>query len=128
MLDADILLPKNDSDHIEPIGVARLLKPRHPDFRGPAELTLLSPIDGAHGSAKISGRARLHLDEGYSASRGWLWPDGNQINVSMPVPESSLRDLPSVDVKPLLGHPLTADPHRLPFATHGPNLHHRVGT
>jgi len=61
VLDTDAILSKNDSNHIEPEGVAGLLKPRHPDLRRPAELALLAPVDRAHGSAEIRRRAGLHL-------------------------------------------------------------------
>lgn len=63
MLDADILISKNDPDHIESEGVSGPLKPRHPDLCGPAQLALFAPVHSSDWSAKSVRLSRFHFDE-----------------------------------------------------------------
>src|SRR5882762_1871263 len=113
----DVLHPyllrfKNDPDHIEPEGVARLLKARHPDLRRAAELALLFPVDGAHRAAEIARGPGLYLDECDGTTLG-LTSRCDEIDVAAAVPEPSLRDLPPVDGEPPRGDLFALDSHRL---------------
>ena len=122
VLDANFLCLKNDPDHIEPKGVARLLEARHPDLRRSAQLALLSPVDRAHGTAEIVRRARLHLDERDRPSPVTLIARGNQIDIAAPVSKPTLGDAPSVNLEPPGGDTLAPFSHRLPSLRHGREL------
>ncbi len=98
MLDADILISKNDPDHIEPEGVSRPLKARHPDLCGSAQLPLLSPVHSSDRPAKSVRLPRLHFDERDRATRVLLLTSRNEIDVAMPVAESMLGDVPTMNL------------------------------
>ena len=121
MLHADVLRAKDHADHIEPKGVTGTLKARHPDFGGPAELALLSPIDGAHRTAEIGGSASLHFYKRDGTGVAFEFRR-DQVYVAVTVPESTLSDLPAVNGQPLLRDALSTFPHRLADCCHGRNV------
>ena len=103
MLDADVLGAKNDPDHVEPKGVTGTLKARHPHFRGPAELALFPPAHRRSGPAERPGGPGLHFDERYRSPAPFtLGPGCDQIDVPVPVPETAIRYLPTVNREPSL--------------------------
>jgi hypothetical protein len=121
----DVLHPnlfrlKNDPDHIEAEGIAGLLKARDPNLSGPAELALLFPVDRAHGSAEIRRLSRFHFNE-RDHSPSAVSSSGDEIDVAVPVPKPTLRNLPAVDREPPLRHTLAPPSHGLPFGCHGAN-------
>src|SRR2546423_6972198 len=122
VLNAHCFRSKNDSDDVEPEGVARLLKTRNPDLRRTAQLTLLAPVHSPNWSAERIASACLHFDERYRAHRVRLPTLGDQIDVTMSVPKAMLDDAPAVDSKPLRRHPLSSHAHRLTCRCHGPNV------
>ena len=115
VLDADVLAAENYADDIETKGVTRTLKARHPDLRGAAELALFPPAHGGYGAAERKGSAGLNFDE----RNGSLGPVSgftcrDEVNVTMPILEPPLRDLPAVDREPPLRDFLAFEAHRLP--------------
>ena len=98
VLHTDLLLFEDHSDHIEPEGVSRPLKTRHPDLCGSAQLALLSPVHSSDRPAKGVRLPRLHFDERDRATRVVLLTSRNEIDVTMPVAESMLGDVPAVNL------------------------------
>jgi hypothetical protein len=96
VLDSDVISTKNDPDHVESKGVAGLLKARHPDLCGTAQLALLAPIDGADWATEIGGGAGFHFYECHRAGVA-LGLRRHEVDVAVAVPESALGDLPPVD-------------------------------
>ena len=115
MLDADVPGTKNHPNYIETKAVTGTLKARHPDFRGAAELALLLPAHRRYGTAERVGSSSLNFDEGY----GSLGPVPSftcrdEINVTVPVPEPALGDLPAVHREPSLRDALAFQSECLP--------------
>jgi hypothetical protein len=108
VLDADVLGAKNYSYYVEPEGVARTLKARHPDFCGPAELALLPPAHGSYRTAERVGSAGLHFDERDRSLNPTLnFACRDEVDVAAAILESPLRYLPTVYAKPPFRNPLT---------------------
>jgi hypothetical protein len=115
VLNADVLGTENHPYHIKTKGVTRTLKARHPDFGRPAELALLSPVDGAHGTAEMVRRAGLNLDERHGSAGPLALCSGcNQIDVAATIPKAPLGNLPTVNRKPSLRDSLAFASHDLP--------------
>src|SRR2546423_8679575 len=122
VLNAHCFRSKDDSDDVEPEGVARLLKPRNPDLRRTAQLALLAPVHSANWSAERIASASLHFHERHRSHRVRLATLGDQIDVTMSVPKAMLDDAPAVDSKPFRSHALSSHAHRLTCRCHGPNV------
>ena len=114
MLDTHVLRTKNHPDHIESKGVTRLLKARHPDFCGSAELTLFPPAHLRHRAPERVGSTGLNFDEGHGPFRPtWRETGRDEVDVTMPILESPLGDLPAVNAEPFLGDALALHSHGL---------------
>src|SRR6267143_4340354 len=86
VLDTHVIRTKDDSDHVEPKGVAGLLKTRHPDLCGTAQLALLAPIDGADRASEISRRPGFHFYECDRASLA-VWLRRHEVDVTVAISE-----------------------------------------
>ena len=114
MLNSDVPRTKNHSDHVESKVVTRTLKARHPDFRRPAELSLLTPAHLRDGTSESLRGSGLYLNKcDCSLSATWTNPCRHQIDVAMPVLEAAIRDFPAVNCEPFLGNAFTLQPECL---------------
>jgi hypothetical protein len=103
MLNTDVLWTKNHPNDVESKGVTGPLKARHPDFGRPAELPLLPPTDRRDGTAESVGRASLNFDKGDgSLAIVSTLARRDEVDVTVPVLESTIRDLPTMYGEPLL--------------------------
>lgn len=103
MLNTDVLWAKNYPDDVESKGVTGPLKARHPDFGRPAELPLLPPAYRRDRSTKSVGRASLDFYKGDgSLAIVSTLARRHQVDVTVPVLESTIGDLPAMHGEPLL--------------------------
>jgi hypothetical protein len=121
VLDAHLFGFKNHPNHVEPKGIAGLVKARNPDFGRAAQLALFSPVDCAQWAAEICRRTGFHLDERDNPTIAVACrPRGDDVDVAMAITEASIGYVPAMDMQPPLGHPLSAESHRLPGHRHLP--------
>jgi len=115
VLDPNVLGTENHPYYIKTKRVTRTLKARHPDFGRPAELPLFPPAYRRDRSTKSVGRASLNFDKsnGPPAVVSTL-ARRDEVDVAVPVLESTIRDLPAVHCEPLLRDSFAFESKRLP--------------
>ena len=115
MLNANVLGTENHPYHIKTKSVTGTLKARHPDFGRSAELPLLPPAYSPDGSTESVGGAGLNFDKGDgSLAVVSTISRRDEVDVTVAVLESTIRDLPTMYGEPLLGDSFAFESECLP--------------